>query len=262
MKKTLRTGIFLGSFVLLGAAANAQCLSAANGPWINFNSNFGGAPCDDGTGCPLNEINTFEIWASEAYALDNVVAGGTYTFSACNGADGDGTGGNAWPLTFTVISPSENVDAFGLDSGSNCALTWTASESGIYLILVNEEGACGDTTNANMSVNNGFPAVTCASSAETMCGSIGISENASINGLKTYPNPTNGQFTIEVADLVSGNTLVEVLDISGRVISSRNVSHGNQLLHVVDLAGEPAGSYMVRLTMANEVMTTHVMLNK
>jgi hypothetical protein len=108
----------------------------------DFNTEFGGAPCDDGTGCPFNEINGIEVWADEAYAMDNVAMGGTYTFSACNGV-----GGTAWPLYFTVVAPSGAVDAFGLDVGSICELTWTASEAGTYFIVVSEDGACGVSTN-------------------------------------------------------------------------------------------------------------------
>jgi hypothetical protein len=73
---------------------------------------FGGAPCDDGSGCPVNEINDFEIWADEAYQMNNVRADGTYTFSACNG-----TGGTAWPIMFTIVAPSGAIDAFGLNNG-------------------------------------------------------------------------------------------------------------------------------------------------
>ncbi|MCB0641041.1 MAG: hypothetical protein KDC44_05350, partial [Phaeodactylibacter sp.] len=29
--------------------------------WIDFNLSFGGAPCDDGTGCPFYEITDFEV---------------------------------------------------------------------------------------------------------------------------------------------------------------------------------------------------------
>lgn len=134
---------------------NAQCpVEGTEGPYDNFNSNFGGAPCDDGSGSPFNEIDTFEAWADESYVLDNVVTGYTYTFSLCNGA-----GAGSWVPSFTIVAPSGAVDAFGLDAGSSCALTWTASEEGTYTIVISEEGAaCGAST--NQAVDNGFPAIT------------------------------------------------------------------------------------------------------
>jgi hypothetical protein len=120
--------------------------------YTNFNTLFGGAPCNDGTGCPFNEIITFEVWQSEAYAMANVVAGGSYTFSMCNGP-----GAGSWVPEFTILAPGGVIDAFGLGDGDGCSITWTASASGNYLIVINEAGNCGVAG----VVNNGFPAITC-----------------------------------------------------------------------------------------------------
>ncbi len=128
------------------------------GGWIDFNNTFGGAPCDDGTGCPFNEIQAFEVWASEAYSVDNFIAGGTYAFSMCNGA-----GAGSWVPEFTIIAPSGAIDAFGPGDGDGCTITWTASEDGTYLIVVNEAGQCGG--GPNIDVDNGFPALTCLGGA-------------------------------------------------------------------------------------------------
>jgi hypothetical protein len=168
---------FAGTLVLASTGAQAQCTTWVNPTpatgWVDFNTNFGGAPCDDGTGCPFNEITDFEVFADEAYRMDNVQAGGSYTFSACNG-----TGGTAWDLYFTIIAPSGAVDASGLNDGSICELTWTASESGIYLIVVSEDGACGTSENADVA--NGFPAITCN----------GVSCPAPQPGCTTWVNPS------------------------------------------------------------------------
>lgn len=123
--------------------------------WPNFNTTFGGAPCDDGSGCPFYEFQGFEVWGGEAYAINNFIEGGTYTFSICNGPNA-----GAWPAEFTVIAPSGQVDAFG--NTTDCSLTWTASESGTYLIVITEVGNCGEA----VFTGNGWPAITCESGAE------------------------------------------------------------------------------------------------
>ncbi len=123
--------------------------------WPNFNTVFGGAPCDDGSGCPFYEIQGFEVWGGEAYAINNFAEGGTYTFSICNGPNA-----GSWPAEFTVIAPSGQVDAFG--NTTDCSLTWTASESGTYLIVITEVGNCGE----ELLVDNGWPAITCESGTE------------------------------------------------------------------------------------------------
>ncbi|MEM9820885.1 MAG: T9SS type A sorting domain-containing protein [Bacteroidota bacterium] len=122
--------------------------------WTDFNTQFGGAPCDPGTGCVTNEITAFEVFASEAYAMDNIVLGGSYTFSMCNG-----TGAGTWVPDFTIIAPSGTIDAFGLGDGDGCSISWTASEGGTYLIVINEAGQCGGGNNTMTA--NGFPAITC-----------------------------------------------------------------------------------------------------
>jgi hypothetical protein len=120
--------------------------------WTDFNGLFGGAPCNDGDGCPFNEITAFEVWQSEAYAMDNIQEGGVYTFSHCNGP-----GAGSWVPEYTIIAPSGAIDAFGEGDGDACSITWTATESGTYLIVINEAGACGIAGNTD----NGFPAITC-----------------------------------------------------------------------------------------------------
>jgi hypothetical protein len=167
MKKTLLT-LSIALMVLSGYAQNQLPQNFSTIPsggssacltWVdpnptqgytNFNTTFGGAPCNDGTGCPFNEITGFQVWPSEAYSMNNVVAGGSYTFSMCNGS-----GAGAWTPDFTILAPGGVVDAFG--TGDGCSITWTASASGTYLIVINELGNCGVAS----TVNGGFPAITC-----------------------------------------------------------------------------------------------------
>lgn len=147
---------------MLPVNVQAQCLewqspSPTTG-WNDFTVFFGGAPCDDGSGCPFLEIENFEVLAAEAYVLENVAEGGTYAFSMCNGP-----GAGSWTPEFTIIAPSGAVDAFGAGDGDGCTITWTASEAGIYLIVINEAGECGG--GPNTGTNNGYPAITCISGA-------------------------------------------------------------------------------------------------
>lgn len=126
---------------------------------------LGVAPCDDGTGCPFNETTDFEVWASEAYSVTDFIAGGTYSFSMCNGL-----GAGNWVPEFTIIAPSGAIDAFGEGDGDACTITWTASEDGTYLIVINEADVCGGGDNT--ATDNGFPALTCMSGPEVMCAPV------------------------------------------------------------------------------------------
>ncbi len=160
MRSTFYKVAFAGIFfsILFTAQLSAQCEdwvdpSPTTG-WTDFNTAFGGAPCDDGNGCPFNEIQDFQVWKSEAYSIENFIEGGEYTFSMCNGP-----GAGSWTPEFTIIAPSGAIDAFGAGDGDGCSITWTASETGTYLIVINEADNCGVAE----AVDNGFPAITCMS---------------------------------------------------------------------------------------------------
>ncbi len=175
--------------------------------FTNFNTEFGGAPCDDGTGCPFNEIQGFEVWGSEAYSVDNFLAGGTYTFSMCNGA-----GAGSWTPDFTIIAPSGAIDAFG--TGDGCSITWTATEDGTYLIVINELGNCGVAN----TINNGFPALTCEDGTANCDGEDPCSIDALVlDGSESIcPEETTTVETPSPADVPAGGGIaIEFLDLSG-----------------------------------------------
>lgn len=209
--------------------------------YSDFNTAFGGAPVAEAGVCPVNEITDFEVWADEAYSMNNAVAGTIYQFSACNGV-----GGTAWTLYFTVIAPSGTVDAFGLDNGSSCALTWTASESGNYIIVVSEDGACG--TSANTNTDNGFPAMTCL-------GTVGISSiDAQGGAFSVFPNPTNGAFTIDLNQVRIGDRdVLEVFDISGRRVYNEQLRAG-ETIKQIDLSAQPVGAYFITIQQDQRVL--------
>jgi hypothetical protein len=132
-------------------------------------------------------------------------------------------------------------------------LTWTASASGTYLIVVSEAEACGVSENADVA--NGFPAITCL-------GNVGIDQAAAIGGaFRIYPNPTMGLFTVDLQGVrTSANDRLEVLDISGRHIVSEQL--GADLTKRVDLTAQPAGSYFVNIHQADRVLREKLVLVK
>lgn len=131
----------------------ALCTTFAEGPFLNFNTLFGGAPVSSFGVCPSNQITDFESWASESYTVDNFTAGVEYTFSIC-----DGPGAGTWDAELTVFDPDGNLIAIEQD----CEITWTAPTDGTYVIGIQEVGEC-DGSSSNLEVNNGFPTLSCTS---------------------------------------------------------------------------------------------------
>jgi hypothetical protein len=222
--------------------------SATTG-WNNFNTTFDGAPCNDGTGCPTYSFTSFEVWNSEAYAMDNVVAGGNYTFSHC-----EGPGAGAWIPDYTIIAPSGAVDAFGAGNGG-CSISWIASESGTYLIVINEAGNCGIAG----QIDNGYPSITC--NGTPLCDGVptGIEEStAAVFAL--FPNPNKGQFTITYNG-IGAIAQIDFMDVSGRMIKSEQINFSAKSNYEVDLGNSANGIYFVRITHNQQSEVLKVVVN-
>jgi hypothetical protein len=85
---------------------------------------------------------------------------------------------------------------------------------------------------------------------------IGIGEQqAHLDGVSMYPNPTTGAFTLSVKE--AGNYMVEVTNVLGEVVLSTNTSAQRTDL---DLTGHAKGVYMVRVSNATASTVQRVTL--
>lgn len=139
--------LFAGLISMISISVSAQCEDWVNPSPSSGWTDFDPMPCNGES----QEITAFEVYQSEAYMLEGALVGGNYTFSVCNG-----TGAGAWVPEFTIIAPSGAVDAFGAGDGDGCSITWTASEEGTYIVVINEAENCG-VAGAD---NGGFPMIT------------------------------------------------------------------------------------------------------
>lgn len=105
---------------------------------------------------------------------------------------------------------------------------YTATVNGSYAVIVTQN-SCSDT-----------------SACLTVTG-IGISENDFANLIKLYPNPTQGNFNIDLGKTYS-DVLVTITDVTGRVVYSSNSANTN--LIPVNL-NEPSGFYLITVEAGN-----------
>jgi len=213
--------------------ASDTCSTFLGGPWTDFNSTFGGAPVAVDGVCPFNEITAFEVWASEAYTVDGFVNGETYTFSMCNGSYG------AWAAELSVWDENGDIVVFLSDT---CSISWTATYDGTYVIGINEVGACGDAS-SNTSTDNGFPALTCEGANSV--------EDITLADFTVYPNPNSGQFSI-VNEGVSGNYIIELIDVTGKVVYSEQVQMNSNARTEINSTDVNTGVYLVKMTNTDE----------
>gem|GEM_PF-4402903 len=69
---------------------------------------------------------------------------------------------------------------------------------------------------------------------------------------KVYPNPTEGEFTLELLTYEEVENLhIEIFTLQGTRVISKQLPQGGQ--HVLDLTGYPPGMYVVRVIMNGQV---------
>ena len=77
--------------------------------------------------------------------------------------------------------------------------------------------------------------------------------------LSVYPNPSNGQFRLELPAVTSGDLIIS--DITGRVIIHEAIATQNQsIIKNFDLTNEPKGAYFITLTTASKKHVTKLLL--
>ncbi len=164
--------LFSLSFSING---HAQCTTFNGGPYTNLNTVMpnGIAPCDPNCGT-VYTITAFEVWSSEAYVFYGVIEGNSYTVDICTGA-----GAGSW-VPELAVGPYDGTGISTVDGSisGNCSLTFTASASGDYLIVINTSTVCGGAEN---QVNGGNLSVQC-------------------NGAASCTPPTCGNLTCDTAD--------------------------------------------------------------
>ena len=58
-----------------------------------------------------------------------------------------------------------------------------------------------------------------------------------------YPNPSNGRFTVRFNELPEAGSRIDILDMAGRIVTSRNITNE---LEVFSLDNQPSGLYLVK----------------
>jgi hypothetical protein len=161
------------------------------------------------------------------HALPSVSLSATIPDTLCGGMD----------LTLTG-SPAGGT--FTMASGNPAALSanvFNAPAPGTYIVQYDYTDANGCASMDTMEI-----VIDC------MLGLEMIGSNGTIN---VYPNPSNGNFTINSGIVLNGK--VELIDDMGRVVFSQSVSQMKQ--KQFDAKGVTAGTYTLKISNGNEVYT-------
>lgn len=90
---------------------------------------------------------------------------------------------------------------------------------------------------------------------------LGIEEANDVNLFTVYPNPNNGEFSIQLNSVSSGKVKIEVFDVRGRLILNKSYNNSGGLNENINLGNVQSGMYLVKLTEGNRKSTKKIMVN-
>lgn len=219
------------SFNIVGGAANG-CDSLVTLDLTILNSATG---IDTKTAC-----NSYTWIDGNTYTYSNNIATFNIVGGAANGCDSLVT------LDLTINSVSDiSTSLSGVNITSNnsgATYQWLDCDNG-YATITN---ATSQTFVATASGNYAVELTENGCVDTTVCvaiTSVGIVENSFGDALMVYPNPTNGNFSINLGGVYE-TSIVSITDINGKLIDSKTITQSQTL----DLSlEEPNGVYIVSI---------------
>ena len=88
-------------------------------------------------------------------------------------------------------------------------------------------------------------------------GTTGINNNEIVD-FNVYPNPTKNYVNVHFSALPEKETKIELTDISGRLITSKNVESS---LEVFDIQSQPAGVYFIKILSGESLKVNKLIIN-
>ena len=75
------------------------------------------------------------------------------------------------------------------------------------------------------------------------------------------PNPSHGQFTIQISGLDNKNATITVSDITGRMMVQRILARSENGREQFDLSGQPKGIYLIKIQADNDSMVRKMIID-
>jgi hypothetical protein len=172
-----------------------------------------------------------------------------------------GAPGSAGPITGVAAVCVNSVETYSVTGSTGATqYVWTSPAGSIILsgqnsasiqvlyldnsggnVSVYASNACGNSVVSNFAVS-------------VICRLAQISQGSLIDAT-LYPNPTVGTTTLKFETVTAGDYKVSVVDMTGQVMQTRNVTAVEGInLHDLDLSTYAKGLYMVRLEREGEAM--------
>jgi hypothetical protein len=187
-----------------------------------------------------------------------------------------GSGGFTFKWNNGQTTPSININSAGtysviITDTKGCTATTSTT---INVIDV----SCGNKNDKVMICHNGTSICVASSAVQShlnhgdnigICGTYSKIEKSAIltantsaePGMKVYPNPTSGEFTIEINSLKATKATITIATVNGQIVEHRDVllSEGVQSFSF-NISGKSSGVYLIKVSGIDGVNTQNLIL--
>lgn len=277
------TGVTPGTFIIVYTVTNAcgtvtalHTMISSAAPALAVIS--GATTVCQGASTPLSASVGGGVWSA---------ANGTASISSAGIVTGISYGVDTFYYTIATIcdtTVASFIDTIYPTSitggilGSNIAcigdtFQYTVAVPGGTFTLSNGNAVIDSVTGTLIPVSAGMDTLTysltniCGTSAASMvinvltaadCATVGVNNTQSLQGIRLFPNPTDGIFTLEMPKL-NANALVTITDVFGKVIETRMVNAGNGN-STFDLSSLAAGNYLIKITSGDQIFRDKIVI--
>jgi len=201
---------------------------------------------------------------------------GPSSFNLVAKPNGGGSGGFTFKWNNGQTTPSINVNSAGtytviITDSKGCTATTSIT---INVIDV----SCGNKNDKVMVCHNGTSICVASSAVQShlnhgdnigVCGTYSKIEKSAIltaststePGMKVYPNPTSGEFSIEINSLKATKATITIATVNGQIVEHRDVvlSEGVQSFSF-NISGKAPGVYLIKVSGIDGVNTQNLIL--
>lgn len=227
---------------------NGTTYNAANPSGTEVYTGIGPSSCDSTVTVNLTILPAITTNVSNSLCVgDSVVVNGT-TYNAANPAGTEVfSAASGCDSTITVNLTINTIDVTVTNAATvlsvnqtGASYQWLDCDNAMSVIAGATSQTYAATANGNYAVEVNLNGCVDTSACEAVTG-VGLVENDFGNNLLVYPNPTDGDFSIDLGEHFDVVTLV-LSDLAGKVIQSEIYTQSQLLSLTIE---EPAGVYLV-----------------
>ncbi len=269
-----------GNITIEPLAGTAPFLYSIDGgvtyvPGANYGHTFGNLPAGvyrlrlkDANGCESNvaerTLSSANCGGGTTCTPPTILNNGQIVLDAsCGNSDGNvtliPTSGVA-PFLYSINGGVTYV------SGPNYGYTFSNLSAGSYQLRIKDANGCeSNTVNKNVKNYYGGPCngrITGSIAATVGLSVVQPSVTDGTQKMRSYPNPSNGQFKVEFLNFTPGKAEVIIVDGKGATVKRIPMNMTNSFSQTIDvnLTGQTPGLYYIKVTGAAGTKTTKILI--